>query len=107
MSLRSLRFIILNKTLTPNPKKHRLLKASTEIDHSSSENEPKSFSSFSVQEKRTNRNNYSIVQAKIPIFEVLVLLMFITSLISGSWYFYSEMRTFLLSDFVKVFRTLK
>lgn len=107
MSLRSLRFLILSKTLTPNPKKHRLTKLSTEIDHSSSKNEPKSFSSFSVQEKRINRNKHSIDQAKISILEVLVLLMFIASLISGSWYFYSEMRTFLLSDFVKVFRTLK
>ena len=107
MSLRSLRFIILSKTLTPNPKKHRLPKLSTDIYHSSSKNEPKPFSSFSVHGKRINRNKHSVVQTKIPIFEVLVLLMFIASLIFGLWYFYSEMRTFSLSDFAKVFRTLK
>lgn len=54
MYLRSLPFIIMSKTQIP--KKPRLRKLLTEIDHWSSENEPKSFSSFSDQEKIKNRN---------------------------------------------------
>jgi uncharacterized membrane protein YukC len=105
MYLRSRRFIIPSKTLTP--KKRRLRKLSTKIDRSFSENKLKSVSFYLDQEKLRNRNKHFIGKTRTYVFETLVLLMLIVLLAFSTWYFYSEMKTFLLSDFAKIFRTLK